>query len=151
MNKPKFVYTTYIQTSPEKLWEALTSGDFTRKYWGGYRIESDWKVGAPMKFYAADGSLAHSDQVLIADRPKVLSYTWKPLGKHMPDEPASTVTFELEQKGEFVKLTVTHSEFPEDSKMFPMISNGWPLVISSLKTLLETGTPLDFAFLKKCG
>jgi len=151
MSKPKFVYTTYIRTTPDKLWEALTGGDFTKQYWGGYRIESDWKIGSPMKFYAADGSLAHSDRVLEADRPKVLSYTWKPLGKNMPDEPPSTVTFELEQKGEFVKLTVTHSEFPEDSKMFPMISNGWPMVISSLKTMLETGKSLDFAFLKKTG
>lgn len=146
MSKPQFVYTTYIKTTPEKLWEALTNGEFTRQYWSGYRIESDWKEGSPMRFYAPDGSLAHSDKVLKADKPKFLSYTWKPLMKHVPDEPASTVTFELEPKESLVKLTVTHFDFPADSQILPMISKGWPLVISSLKSLLETNEPLVCSF-----
>jgi uncharacterized protein YndB with AHSA1/START domain len=146
MTKPQFLYTTYIQTTPEKLWEALTNGEFTRQYWGGYRIESDWKVGSPMKFYAPDGSLAHSDRVLRAEKPKLLSYSWKPLMKFVPDEPASIVTFELEPVGSLVKLTITHSDFPENSKVLPMISNGWPMVISSLKTFLETDKALPFLF-----
>lgn len=145
MSKPQFVYTTYIQTTPEKLWEALTNGEFTRQYWSGYRIESDWKVGSPMKFYAPDGSLAHSDKVLKADKPKLLSYTWKPLMKHVPDEPASTVTFELQPVEDWVKLTITHFDFPENSKVLPMISQGWPAVISSLKSFLETGKSLVYS------
>lgn len=146
MSKPQFVYITYINTTAEKLWEALTSGEFTSQYWQGYRIESDWKVGSPMRFYAPDGSLAHSDKVLKADKPNLLSYTWKPLMKHVPDEPASTVTFEIERKENLVKLTITHFDFPENSKMLPMISNGWPLVISSLKSFLETDKPLVYSF-----
>lgn len=144
MNKPQFVYTTYIKTTPEKLWEALTNGDFTRQYWKGFRIESDWKVGSPMKFYSPDGELAHSDKVLKADKPKMLSYTWKPLMKHLPDEPASTVIFELEPKDDLVKLTISHFDFIDNSEMLPKISYGWPLVISSLKSLLETGKALEY-------
>jgi uncharacterized protein YndB with AHSA1/START domain len=146
MNKPQFVYTTYINTTPEKLWEALTKGEFTRQYWGGFRIESDWKVGSPVKFYAPDGSVVHSDHVLKSDKPKLLSYTWKPLFKEVPDESASTVTFEIERAENLVKLTVTHFNFPENSKILPMIGNGWPLVLSSLKTFLESDKPLEYTF-----
>ena len=71
MSKPQFVYTTYIQTTPEKLWEALTNGEFTRQYWGGYRIESDWKPGSSMKFYGPDGEVKHSDHVI---KPKNQSF-----------------------------------------------------------------------------
>lgn len=148
MSKPQFVYTTYIQTTPEELWEALTNGEFTQKYWCGFRIESDWKVGSPLKLYAPDGTLAHSDKVLRADYPKVLSYGWKPLMKNVPDEAPSIVTFEIEPKEDVVKLTVTHYDFPENSKILPMISRGWPLVLSSLKTILESGKPLVCSF--KC-
>ena len=144
MSKPQFVYTTYIQTTPEKLWEALTKGEFTTQYWGGYRVESDWKAGSTFKFYDPEGNLVHSDHVVKADRPNSLSYTWKPLQKEVPDEPASTVSFELEKMDAYVKLTITHFDFPEDSKMFTMISGGWPLVMSSLKSFLETGKPLTW-------
>ncbi|KTD71085.1 MULTISPECIES: SRPBCC family protein [Legionella] len=150
MNKPQFVYTTYIQTTAEKLWEALTKGEFTQQYWNGFRVESDWHVGSPMKFYAPDGSLAHSDKVLRADKPKVLSYSWKPIMKGMPDEPASMVIFELEPEGNLVKLTVTHCDFPDNSEILPMISNGWPLVLSSLKSFLETGIALTYSFKSDC-
>ncbi|KTC80386.1 hypothetical protein Lche_2406 [Legionella cherrii] len=150
MSKPQFVYTTYIQTTAEKLWEALTKGEFTKEYWGGFRIESDWTVGSSMKFYAPDGSLIHSDKVLRADKPRILSYSWKPLMESMPDEPASTVIFELEPEGNLVKLTVTHSGFPEQSEILPKISYGWPLVLSSLKSFLETGTALAYSFKSDC-
>ena len=147
MSKPQFVYATYIQTTPEKLWEALTNGEFTRQYWGGYRIESDWKPGSSIKFYGPEGDLRHSDRVIKAEKPKYLSYTWKPLQEGMPDEPASTVSFEIENMGAYVKLTVSHFDFPENSKMFPMISGGWPLVLSSLKSYLENNKPMNW---KKC-
>jgi len=147
-HKPRFVYTTYIQTTPEKLWDALTNGEFTRQYWGGYRIESDWKAGSSLKFYGPDGDVRHSDHVVKAEKPKFLSYTWKPLQEGMPDESASTVNFEIEDMGTYVKLTVTHFDFPEGSKMFPMISGGWPLVLSSLKSFLENNKPMNW---KKCG
>ncbi len=150
MNKPQFIYSTYIKTTPEKLWEALTKGEFTQKYWNGFRIESDWVVGSAMKFYAPDGTLAHSDKVLKADKPKVLSYSWKPLMKHLPDEPASTVVFELEKVDDLVKLTVSHFDFPENTQMLAKISQGWPLVLSSLKSMLETGTALTYSWKSDC-
>ena len=141
--KPQFVYVTYIETTLDKLWEALTNGEFTRQYWSGYTVESDWTPGSPVKFYAPDGSLSHSDKVIRVEKPRLLSYSWRPVGKNVPEEPASTVCFELEPHGSVIKLTVTHSDFPEDSKIFPMISSGWPLVLSCLKTWLETDKALQ--------
>jgi uncharacterized protein YndB with AHSA1/START domain len=150
MNKPKFVYVILIATTPEKLWAALTDSKFTVQYWGGVSMESDWKVGSPLAFRLKD-KLLHNDTVLKYEPPRILSYSFKPL--HMEEllaEPASRVTFEIEEftgkskrQGPVVKLTVTHDEFPSDSKIFPMISTGWPDILSSLKTLLETGEAIE--------
>jgi uncharacterized protein YndB with AHSA1/START domain len=143
VSKPQFVYVSYIKTTPEKLWAALTEGEFTRQYWFGYRIESDWTAGSELKFYAPDGTLAHLDRVLRVEKPKILSYTWTPIPtEELRGEAPSTVTFELEPQGQVVKLTVTHFNFPDGSKVFPQICNGWPAVLSSLKTWLESGTAL---------
>jgi uncharacterized protein YndB with AHSA1/START domain len=149
--KPKFVYSTLITTTPEKLWAALTDAQFTTQYWGGVSVDSDWKVGSSVVFRMKDKVL-HNDTVLKSEPPRLLSYSFKPL--HMEEllaEPASRVTFVIEEftgkaprQGPVVKLTVTHEEFPEDSKILPMISQGWPDILSSLKTLLETGSAIEF-------
>ncbi len=145
---PQFVYVTYIATTPEKLWEALTSPEFTRRYWFETDLESDWQVGSPIIF-RYQGKVLHNDRILESDPPRRLSYSFHPLQfEELLGEPASKVVFELEPTGETVKLTVTHDGFPADSKIFPMINNGWPSILSNLKTLLESGQTLNLE--KQC-
>ena len=141
MSKPEFVYTTYIETTPEKLWQALTDGDFTERYWFGHRVASDWEIGSPYKF-AKQGKNTIAGKVLAFEPPKRLSYSWDNLKPDMQDERSSRVTFDLEPRGKVVKLTVTHDNLDEGGKTFRDISGGWPMVIASLKSLLETGKPL---------
>lgn len=145
MDKPDFVYVTYIATTPQQLWEALTSGDFTRRYWGGLRIQSDWKVGSPVTHVREDGGIGWEGKVLQADPPRLLSYTFHMLisDEHRRERP-SRVTFELEPMGWATKLTLTHSEFEDSSVTLETTRHGWPAIMSSLKSLLETGNPLGF-------
>jgi uncharacterized protein YndB with AHSA1/START domain len=145
MSKPGFVYTTYIETTPEKLWLALTDGDFTERYWFGHRVASSWEIGSPYKF-AKDGGSRIEGKVLAFEPPKRLSYTWN--NSRTPDlerERTSRVTFDLEPRGKVVKLTVTHDDLDEGGKTFRDISGGWPMVLASLKSLLESGQILDFS------
>jgi uncharacterized protein YndB with AHSA1/START domain len=151
MRKPQFVYTTYIETTAEKLWHALTDGDFTERYWFGHRVASDWKIGSPYKFTergsnescvtSGRASCSISGKVLAFDPPKRLAYSWDSLSPERRERP-SRVTFDLEPRGKVVKLTVTHDDFDEGSKTFTDISGGWPMVLASLKSLLETGHAL---------
>lgn len=142
MSKPAFVYVTYIASTSEKVFKALTDTDATAKFWFGHAVTSDWKVGSPVKFHR-EGKLTLSGQVLENDPPRRLSYTFTP--QHEPHDGSDTsrVVMDLEQQKGQVKLTVTHDDFATDSKVFAGISNGWPLVLSNLKSYLETGsTPL---------
>ncbi|HEY3900002.1 MAG TPA: SRPBCC family protein [Chthoniobacter sp.] len=148
---PKFVYVTLITTTPEKLWAALTSPEFTQQYWGGTSIESDWKVGSKVIFRWR-GNIVHNDTVLKSEPPRLLSYSFHPLQfEELLSEQPSRVTFEIEDfpvklpdMGPVVKLTVTHDDFPADSQIFPKICDGWPGILSSLKTMLETGRAIVF-------
>ncbi len=139
MSKPVFVYTTYIETTAEQLWHALTDGDFTERYWFGHRITSDWKVGSAYGF-KNQGKTMVEGEVLVADPPRRLAYSWNNRKEEAKGEGTSRVTFDLEPRGTVVKLTVTHDELSE--KTLRDISGGWPLVIASLKSLLENGRPL---------
>jgi uncharacterized protein YndB with AHSA1/START domain len=141
MNKPEFVYTTYIETTPEKLWHALTDGDFTERYWFGHRVASDWEIGSPYKF-TKQGKNTIEGKVLAFEPPKRLSYTWDNVSPELKHERSSRVTFDLERCGKVVKLTVTHDNLDAGGKTFRGISGGWPMVIASLKSLLETGRAL---------
>jgi uncharacterized protein YndB with AHSA1/START domain len=142
MNRPEFVYVTYIATTPEKLWQALTERAFTEQYWFGTRIESTWVVGAPVNLLA-DGVIHDTGTVLEYAPPRRLSYTWTvQFHEVFCRERASRVTFDLEQMGPEVKLTVSHDDFEPGSKVLEAVSSGWPRVIASLKSLLETGRPL---------
>jgi len=146
MSKPEFVYTTFIKTTPEQLWHALTDKAFTESYWFGCSLSSDWKVGSPMRMMRGE-QLMNDCVVLESDPPRRLSYSWLTVfDDEMKREAPSRVTFVIEpsQNGA-VKLTVTHEGFAEGSKTLPSISNGWPLVLSSLKSMLETGEPLQFS------
>ena len=139
MSKPEFVYVTYIETTAEKLWQALTDGDFTERYWFGHRVASDWKAGSTYRF-AHQGKPSVEGKVLISDPPKRLAYSWDPCSADAKREQTSRVTFDLEPHGSIVKLTVTHDDL--DEKTLGDISSGWPMVIASLKSLLETGREL---------
>lgn len=145
--KPSFVYVTYIATTPEKLWHALTDGAATRQYWYGRRVDSDWKVGSTVTFwYETESGEAVSDRgiVLESNPPRRLSYTWHvEFVDELRDEHPSRATFDLQPSGKEVKLTLTHDEFEPGSKILDGVRSGWPAILASLKTLLETGKPLS--------
>lgn len=144
MSKPEFVYTTFINTTPEKLWHALTDTAFTESYWFGCSLTSDWKVGSPMQM-TRNGQIMNECVILESDPPRRLSYSWLTVfDDDMKQERPSRVTFVLEPSQRAVKLTLTHEGFAAGSKTLPSISDGWPLVLSSLKSILETGQPLAF-------
>lgn len=145
MEKPKFIYVTHVNTSPEKLWAALTKPEFTRQYWN-YDIESDWKPGSPVKLIRAGEKPKLNGVVLRYEPPRVLSYTFVPGCKQteLPPE-KSSVTFEITVEFGVTKLTVTH-EFQPDTKFLGETSQGWQCIISSLKSLLETGHALPFVW-----
>src|SRR5947209_4647802 len=143
MTKPSFVYVTYIATTIERLYRALTTAEFTERYMFGRRVESSWEVGAPVRYIGRDGKLSDSGVVLESDPPRRLVFTWRvELDDALRREGYSKVTFELEPLGGEVKLIVIHDELREDSGVFKGISGGWPKSLASLKTLLETGRPL---------
>ena len=134
-DRPTFVYTTYIESTPEKVWHALTDADLTAAYWG-HRNESDWQVGSSWAHVRTDGSGISdvSGEVLVSDPPRRLVTTW--------DE--SRVTFDLEQFHDIVKLTVTHEELATAQDEAD-VALGWPSVLANLKTLLETGRTMSQA------
>jgi uncharacterized protein YndB with AHSA1/START domain/DNA-binding transcriptional ArsR family regulator len=153
MGTTEFVYTTYINTTPERLWQALTDPAFTRRYWGT-TFTSDWRVGSTMTWEQHGVTISDPEQVVLESEPyRRLSYTWHTMtpefGKSvgfsddvvaaMAAEPRSKVTFELEPQGERVKLTVLHDGFEPGSVVRQSVSQGWPELLSDLKTLLETG------------
>jgi uncharacterized protein YndB with AHSA1/START domain len=142
MPQQSFVYVTYIRTTPEKLWEALTKPEFTREYWFGCYQESDWQPGSSWKLKISDGRLGDSGEVLESAPPKRLVLKWR--NEFRPElhaEGYTRCTFDIEPEGELVKLTVTH-EAERPSKLIDAVSGGWPAVLSSLKSMLETGKAL---------
>lgn len=149
MTDPTFVYVTYINTTPERLWQALTTPEFTRQYWWGREVVSDFEAGSPIHL-EYDGGATHDIEgtVLAADAPHLLSYTFTDPGVRERGEQPSRVTFAIEEAKDFdgvVKLTVTHDAFAPGSPSYEGVSNGWPDILASLKTLLETGKPLTYA------
>jgi uncharacterized protein YndB with AHSA1/START domain len=140
----RFVYVTYIRTTPEKLWQALTDPEFTRRYWVESWQECAWKPGASWKLRVADGSAALGE-VLEIDPPRRLVLAWR-AGELYPEaqpEGDTRFTFEIEQQMESIKLTVVHEIDKSDSIQIRLVTDGWPLILSSLKSLLETGEPLQ--------
>jgi uncharacterized protein YndB with AHSA1/START domain len=147
MENPKFIYVTHINTTPEKLWAALTKPEFTQQYWGGRRVQSDWTVGASIKHLTPDGAVELRGEVLQADPPHQLSYTFQSgLSDGMPAEKPTRVTFDITVSFGVTKLTIVHDGFGPDSKLFSKVSTGWAAILSSLKTVLETGKPLSFTW-----
>jgi len=145
MSKPDFIYTTYIKTTPEKLWSALTNPEFTRQYWGGNANFSDWKKGSKWEHGpggnedAEEGCCTYGE-VLEVNPPKHLVITWV-----NPEDAtdSSRVTFDIDVMEDMVRLTVTHGGFKANSTLPDSISWGWPLVLSSMKSFLENGKGID--------
>jgi uncharacterized protein YndB with AHSA1/START domain len=143
MSESKFVYVAYIRTTPEKLWRALTMPEFTRQYWAGTWQDCTWQKGASWKLMIPDGRVGDAGEVLEVDPPRRLVLSWQ--NEFMPDlkaEGFSRATFTLEQEGDMVKLTVIHEIDKAGSKLIEAVSGGWPLILASLKSLLETGESL---------
>jgi len=142
--KSSFVYVTYIQTTPEKLWAALTTPEFMKKYWFGMNIETDWKTGSPWKLVFPDGRVADIGEIVEIDKPKRLVLRWRNQFRlDLHEEGDARCVMDIEQAGRVVKLTITHEIDKPDSKLIGAVSIGWPKILSSLKTLLETGAALS--------
>lgn len=146
MTKPDYVYVVVIAKSPEEVWKGLTSPEFTRQYWHKTEVNSNFEVGSPIEFVTEEGHVGCEGEILSVDYPAELSFTWQfPRNPETSKEPASRVTFRLEPIPGGTKLSVIHDQFPEASKMYELIEPGWPLVICGLKTLLESGSAVDFS------
>jgi uncharacterized protein YndB with AHSA1/START domain len=143
-NGDRFVYVTFIRTTPEKLWEALTKPEFTRKYWFGSSLDSTWDRGSSWQLNTPDGRVTDRGKIVEIDKPRRLVLSWKhELMADMRDEENARAIFDLEPQGEIVKLTVTHETDKTDSKLIKGVSNGWPIILASLKSLLETGESIE--------
>ena len=141
MTRSTFVYVTYIRTTPEKLWSALTDPEVMKEYWFGCRCESEWTAGSPWKLVYADGSIADSGEIVEAEPPRRLVIRWQnQLKPELRAEGQSHCTMELEPSGTAVKLSITHTIERDRSKFIVAVSGGWPKVISNLKSLMETGS-----------
>jgi uncharacterized protein YndB with AHSA1/START domain len=141
MSNPELIYTTYIRATPEKVWEAITNPEFARQYWGGFSNVSDWKKGSRWRSVGDDGhSVVIVGDVLESIPPKRLVLTWAE-----PEDTAdvSRVTFEIEPLEDMTCLTVKHGNFRRGSSMVGKVSWGWPRVLSSMKSYLETGKGLN--------
>ncbi len=141
MDKSTFVYVTYIRTTPEKLWSALTDAEFMKQYWFGMHGESQWTAGSPWKLVSGDGQIFDAGEIVEAEPPRRLVIRWQNQKKpELNAEGWSLCTMELEPSGPAVKLSITHTIECQASKLIEAVSGGWPKVISNLKSLLETGS-----------
>ena len=144
MARSTFVYVTYIRTTPEKLWSALTDdAEFMKQYWFGMHCESQWIAGSSWKLVCGDGQVFDAGEIVEAEPTRRLVIRWQNLKPELKAEGASLCTMELEPSGTAVKLSITHSIEREPSKLIEAVSGGWPKILSSLKSLLETGAPLE--------
>ncbi|HEX7927349.1 MAG TPA: SRPBCC family protein [bacterium] len=135
-----YVYVTYIKSTPEKVWEALTSDKFTKQFWFGCIQETDWKAGSKWTLRYPDGMITDTGEVLEIDPPKRLVLKWRNEFKpELKAEGFSRCTMTLEPTGGAVKLTISHQIDVPGAKFIEAVGGGWPMVLSNLKSLLETG------------
>lgn len=141
MAKSTFVYVTYIRTTPEKLWSALTDVEFMKQYWFGMHCESQWTPGSPWKMVSSDGSITDAGEIVEAEPLRRLVIRWQhQKNPELKAEGDSLCAIELESTGAAVKLSITHSIEREPSKLIGAVSGGWPKIMSNLKSLLESGS-----------
>ena len=144
MKKDQFIYVTYIRTTPEKLWKALIEPEFTRRFWCNTTQESEWKPGASWKILMPDERVADSGEVVEIEPNRRLVLKWRnEFRPELKAEGYSRMTYELEKEGNSVKLTLIHEIEKEGSKFIEAVSTGWPHILASLKSLLETGESLE--------
>jgi uncharacterized protein YndB with AHSA1/START domain len=140
MSQSQFVYVTYIRTTPEKLWSALTDTDFIRQYWFGMTCESQWTAGSAWQLRSADGTLFDAGEIVAAEPPRRLAIRWQHRNRpELRAEGHSLCTMDLEPVGAAVKLSITHTIDRTPSLLIEAVAGGWPKVLSNLKSLLETG------------
>jgi uncharacterized protein YndB with AHSA1/START domain len=132
-----FLYQTIIHATADRVWKALTSSEFTTQYWFGRRIESDWKAGSEVRIITPEGKVEVKGKIMTADVNKRLSYTWG----SGTDTDNTIVTFDIVPMGPLVKLLITH-DIDLESRGAEQTVNGWTFIVSGLKTLLETGSPM---------
>jgi uncharacterized protein YndB with AHSA1/START domain len=152
MTKPDFVYVSYIATTADRVWQALVDTDVTRRYWSdpsggdpGHVNVSDWRPGSRWEHQRLDDARTVDivGNVVESDPPHRLVISWARPRDAEDDLKHSRVVFEIEAQGDgLVRLTVTHEDLERDPQMLAGISDGWPKILSNLKTLLETGRPL---------
>jgi len=141
MAKSTFTYVTYIHTTPEKLWSALTEAEFMKQYWFGVHCESQWTTGSPWKLVYPDGRITDAGEIVGAEPPRRLVIRWQHQNQPaLKAEGESRCTMELESNGPAAKLSLTHSIERQPSNFIAAASSAWPMVISNLKSLLETGS-----------
>jgi uncharacterized protein YndB with AHSA1/START domain len=142
MARSTFVYVTYIRTTPEKLWSALTNDvNFMKQYWFGTHCDSQWTPGSSWKMVSPDGSVSDAGKIVEAEPPRRLVIRWQHQKKpELKAEGESLCTIELEPSGTAVKLSITHTIEREPSTLIVAVSGGWPKILSNLKSLLETGS-----------
>jgi uncharacterized protein YndB with AHSA1/START domain len=144
MTKSTFLYITYIKTTPEHLWSALTTPEFMRQYWFDMYCESDWKPGSSWKLLFPDGRVADSGEIVESDPPRCLIIRWRNEWKpEMKAEGYSLCKFEITPVPDInppaVKLSITHAIDRSESKFIEAVAGGWPSILSNLKSLIETG------------
>ena len=142
MARSTFVYVSYIRTTPEKLWSALTDDlEFMKQYWFGTHCESAWTPGSSWKMVHPNGSITDAGEIVEAEPPRRLVIRWQNQFKpELKAEGESLCTLEIESSGSAVKLSITHTIERDPSKLIVAVSGGWPKIISNLKSLLETGS-----------
>lgn len=140
MAKSTFNYVTFIRTTPERLWSALTTPDFVKQYWFGVQVDTEWKSGSPWRLILPDGRIADTGEIIEADPPKRIVIKWRnEFRPELKAEGYSTCTMSLEPVAGAVKLTILHEIGKDNAKFIEAVSGGWPRIISNLKSLLETG------------
>lgn len=143
MSKSKFLYVIYIRTTADELWDALTKTELVKQYWFNMRQETDWREGSSWAMKDSKGEVWDSGNILESQKPHKLVISWR--HEHHDDARAegnSRMTYLIETAGTLVKLTVSHESDVENSALIARVSGGWPMILSSLKSFLETGEPL---------
>src|ERR1700740_2602310 len=140
MARSTFLYVSYIRTTPERLWTALTDPEFMKQYWFGMRCESEWTPGSSWRLISGKGEIYDAGEIVESDPPRRLVIRWQHQNRpELKAEGDSLCMIELEPNGPAVKLSITHTIEREPSKFIEAVSGGWPKIISNLKSLLETG------------
>lgn len=143
MTAPTHVYEVYIAATPERVWQALTDSDLTKQYYYGNTVESDWTPGSPLVYRNPDGSEAISCEIIEADPPRRLVHSFFFPGT---DESPSRCTWTIEPRGAASLLKLVHDEFDGETATYRSVAHGWVPILSGLKTLLETGSPLEISY-----